>query len=290
MRFFSKYLTLSVLSVIVLLTTHSCQDDDDEIKIRIWHPSTDYKHLIEVPALVSSNIFIHHSTVYEGDSMMNYCLEYNTAAFHSRWVAFRFDGATRSVDSERRNIWKDDPNLASQYRIGTGYFSGKERGHLCASHDRRYSQEANDQTFYMTNISPMYGSFNEKYWLAYEGLVQTKGRSASFADTLYVTKGGTITADKILGYCKSGANKNMVIPKYYFIALLAVKGSTYKAIGFWVEHKDYGYNTTPTDAQIRSSAMSIDDLETKTGIDFFHNLSDDIENEVEAKYNYNDWK
>ena len=36
--------------------------------------------------------------------------------------------------------------------------------------------------------------------------------------------------------------------------------------------------------------MSIDALEQETGIDFFHNLPDNIENTVEATYNVNDWQ
>ena len=35
--------------------------------------------------------------------------------------------------------------------------------------------------------------------------------------------------------------------------------------------------------------MSIDKLEEKTHIDFFHNLPPDIESEVEAKYNEKAW-
>ena len=35
--------------------------------------------------------------------------------------------------------------------------------------------------------------------------------------------------------------------------------------------------------------MSIKDLEAKTGIDFFCNLPDYIEDEVESSYNLTDW-
>ena len=61
-----------------------------------------------------------------------------------------------------------------------------------------------------------------------------------------------------------------------------IKGQ-YKAIGFWFEHKSYSNNN------YASYALSIDELEEKTGIDFFHNLPDNIENEVERSYNKSDW-
>jgi len=37
-------------------------------------------------------------------------------------------------------------------------------------------------------------------------------------------------------------------------------------------------------------SCTIDALEQETGIDFFHNLPDNIENTVEATYNVNDWQ
>ena len=59
-----------------------------------------------------------------------------------------------------------------------------------------------------------------------------------------------------------------------------------------VEHRDdYGYTLehplNRNDAQAK--AISIDELEKKTGIDFFCNLPDYIEDEVESSYNVDDW-
>ena len=54
----------------------------------------------------------------------------------------------------------------------------------------------------------------------------------------------------------------------------------YKAIAFWVEHTN-GTDTTTGNA-LSKYIVSIDELERLTGIDFFCNLPDDIENVVEA--------
>lgn len=54
----------------------------------------------------------------------------------------------------------------------------------------------------------------------------------------------------------------------------------YKAIAFWVEHTN-GTDTTAGNA-LSKYIVSIDELERLTGIDFFCNLPDDIENVVEA--------
>ncbi|MDD4606295.1 MAG: DNA/RNA non-specific endonuclease, partial [Dysgonamonadaceae bacterium] len=100
-------------------------------------------------------------------------------------------------------------------------------------------------------------------------------------DTLYVAKGGTIDDDNVMGTI---GNNKIVIPKYYFMAVLAKKGSTYKSIAFMLEHQSYGrpYN-------VQNYAMSVEELEEKTGIDFFHNLPDEIERVVEKQKSIVDW-
>ena len=58
----------------------------------------------------------------------------------------------------------------------------------------------------------------------------------------------------------------------------------YYAIAFWMEHKA---NWDDVSSQY---AITIDELEERTGIDFFCNLPDDIENAVENHFYLSDWK
>ena len=94
----------------------------------------------------------------------------------------------------------------------------------------------------------------------------------SFCDTLYICKGGTIDKpDQVL----KTVGKGLIVPKYFFMALLRVKNGVYNAMGFWIEHK------ASADKRLAKYAVSIKELEEKTGIDFFCNLPDNIENTVE---------
>ena len=85
------------------------------------------------------------------------------------------------------------------------------------------------------------------------------------------------------GFTKGG----LACPKYYFMAVLSETDGAYHAIGFRVEHKEY--SKAPTLEELKASALSIDELEEKTGIDFFCNLPDDLENTVESSMNLDDW-
>ena len=62
--------------------------------------------------------------------------------------------------------------------------------------------------------------------------------------------------------------------------------NSYKAIAFWTLHQD----TKDTNKKYGDYAISIDELEKRTGIDFFCNLPDEIEEAVEAECDLDFWK
>lgn len=250
-----------------------------------------YASMLEIPALKggSMNQFITHTTKRNGKDYPTYSLEYSYKYKHSYWIAYRFDNTTGG-NVGRNEAYKPDPELPSQYAAKHNDYtnSGYTRGHLCASSDRQYSKEANQQTFYMSNISPQSGNgFNQSgsAWNTGEDKVQAWGYNISRStDTLYVVKGGTIGEGMIKGYIKN----EIAIPKYFFMAVLFRSGDNYKAIGFYMPHENL--KDDPDKKDPKKYLMSIDALEQETGIDFFHNLPDNIENTVEVTYNVNDWQ
>lgn len=225
------------------------------------------------------------------DSILNYAVAYDATLFHSRWVAFRFDTDTRPKRVERKPFsekpqYPADPLLARAEALPSDIsFNGYDHGHLVASADRLFSREANDQTFYLTNMSPQVRHFNQKYWTALEALVQNLGRNSTFADTLYVVKGGTV--DRTAGILKYVADNRVPVPAHYFMALLKVKNGVYSSIAFWLENKNYG--KIGTTADMRKHAISVAQLERNTGINFFHNLPDLVEQGVEKNFTLSAW-
>lgn len=309
---------LFLWTAVAITAVTSCGDDDENDFV--LKPSTDkgttpsvqehkpspYTRRLEVPELKAGNIFVQHSVEYRGDSVMNYCLEYDTEKRHSRWVAFRFDAITRlSLVGRSSEPFIDDPDIPSAYHIGYNGFGKQyrdldgrlqtlpsnqfDRGHICASADRYLSREANEQTFFMSNMSPQMSNFNSPYWSSFESYVQKRGRDAAFADTLYVVKGGTIADGQILGYVPRNNGSLVAVPQYYFMALLKCKNDTYSALAFWMEHRNYGIIEPLSNQQISARVITIDELEEKTGIDFFHNLPDNVETVVESIVTKSAW-
>ena len=133
---------------------------------------------------------------------------------------------------------------------------------------------------------------NTGKWVDLENRLRTwKG---SGQDTLYVvtgsvlqTVGGNEVVERVGSYANS--EKSSSIPNYFYKACLkltTVNGKpNYKAIAILLPHTSTPVSDYLTDDEI----MSIDALEEKLGLDFFVNLPDEIEEEIEAICSPNLW-
>lgn len=259
----------------------------------------------EMPCLNDSNVFVAHDVTVDGKQILNYALEWNAAKRHANWVAFSFDKETSADEVSRTDAWAVDEGLPEEMRTEEDDHKndGFDKGHLCASEDRVYSKEANEQTFYYSNMSPQLNDFNGGFWSKLEERVRTWGRSTASGtyDKVYVAKGGTLN-DLLVNFSgtevyggtpTTDANgftiHGLACPASYFMAILAQKGNEFHAIAFLVPHQE-GLARNPKAEDLQRYVVSVDELERKTGIDFFCNLDDAIENQVEAEAVISNWK
>lgn len=240
------------------------------------------------------SIVIVHTT---NDSYgINFSTEWDTQKKSQRWSCYQLHAGNRGGSNSRvvdGYLFDEDmPNHDANYvcdEWGNAYdpfwSSGYDHGHICPNADRKYSRAANRQTFFLTNMQPQRNIFNAGIWLEMENKVTKSWWPTSAGDTLFVVKGGTIDADKDIIEYISNNHKSATpltgyipVPKYFFMALLRKQKTGYKALAFWVEHLSEDHSR---DA-LGNYVVSIRELERLTGIDFFCNLPDDIENQVEA--------
>lgn len=242
----------------------------------------DYGRL-EFPHLSEQNsiVVIH----YDGNEL-NYSVEWDYVKKSQRWSCYQLYKSNMQKNTQRYYPGDDnyvssqypyDPDLPRSYYFSKDPYwnTGYDHGHICPSADRLNTENANYQTFYLTNMQPQRNDFNAKVWANMEAFVRNvASRNAyRFCDTLYVCKGGTIdNQSQILQTLSSG----LIVPKYFFMALLAVKNGQYHAMGFWVEHK------ANSDTHLSKYALTISALQKKTGIDFFCNLPDSREAVIES--------
>lgn len=260
----------------------STSTDSTNLNKNIVSSSAPYSWRLEYPHLHNgaNDLVVVHKT---DDLGVTYSLEWDCSKRAQRWTCFQFHNGLPNNNVKRNEDWKEDDLIPYEYRTHNSDYSGSgySRGHMCASYDRQTSVEQNKQTFYLSNMQPQLSDHNAGIWLRLEQKVQDWGYHGTYRDTLYVVKGGTIDKEEdILAYTRT----QMIVPRYFYMCLLAVKDGKYKAIGFWTKHEKAADNAT-----ITSFAKSIDEIEELTGIDFFCNLPDEIEAEVEKSYNLSDW-
>ena len=233
------------------------------------------------------------------DFGITYSLEWDNQKIANRWTCYELHEGNTLSAANRKDDFKADPEVAVSSTLADYSNSGFSRGHLCPSADRLCSTEQNKQTFYLTNMQPQYQSHNGGLWSRLESQVRDYATnddySGTHCDTLYIVKAATITdkvtidgsdVDGVYDFRCGEVNK-LLVPKYFYMALLHYNKEldAYQAIAFWTDH----LSTTQPVANLGDYAISIDELERRTGIDFFCNLPDDIEDYVESSIDLEFW-
>lgn len=238
---------------------------------------------LELPATDDENLyFITHEMTVGAYSGRSYSIYYDADNLISRWVAYPLNKGLISSGS-RTNAWGLDPKIPADKQpvLFSGFRNASDgrrydRGHQLPSADR-LQKEANEATFYGTNMTPQLSELNQNCWASLESAV----RSWSYSfDTLYVVTGADVRGAR--DYCTDNYGKKVTIPTGYYKVLLGYKkggqfagmASTggYTGIAFYFDHKSY----TDSRETIMGQAMSIDELEDDLEIDFFVNLPDKI--------------
>ena len=262
----------------------------------------------------NSTVIVHASSDYG----ISYSLELAKSQRANRWSCFAMHNGTPNNDVGRSaSSFSTESCVEAAYQVSNHEYTDGNytksstnldgsnmttfaRGHICASEDRQSSEAQNRFTFITSNCHPQYQAHNAGLWQRMEAKVQTWGYSTAFRDTIYVCKGATIADVTLNGSTVSGTipasevkakygvniTGSLVIPRYWFMAVLCLKGGQYHAMAYWTEQ----INSSCSSTTLPSCMISIDELERRTGIDFFCNLPDDIEADVESSLDTGFWQ
>ena len=225
---------------------------------------------LELPKMDDTGLkFFFHDFDMNGKTYRNYSFGWSQQDLVALWVAYPLCKTYTNKTTGRTDEWAYDPLLGQELSSApfAGYGGDFARGHQLPSADRLCTREANEQTFYGTNLTPQLNQHNEGIWSNIEGKVRTW---ANTSDTTYVLTGCIVKGST--KFTTDSDGKKMTVPTAYYKAILRYhKASTisqWTAVGLYTEHKDYG----SAKSDLKAVAMSIDELEDKTGMDFFVNL------------------
>ncbi len=225
---------------------------------------TDY----EFPASVGSNQIITHYA---------FSLSYNENHEQADWVVYELTKEEALNETvERTDDFREDPDVSDGSAELTDYEPTKNtyaRGHLAPAGDFRWSEKAMSESFFLSNMSPMLHEFNEGKWLWLEAEVR---HWAEIYDGVIVITGPVLKA----GLQTIGEN-NVSVPEYFFKIIFDPDEE--KAIAFLMPHEDI-------QDTFKNYALTIDEVETATGLDFFPAIDDETEEKIESTLNMSKWE
>ena len=152
--------------------------------------------------------------------------------------------------------------------------SGMHRGHLVPAADLKWSDVAMRQSFLLTNVCPMHRALNEGGWAKLEEKVRewTARDSALLVFTGPVVSDGDTTL----------ASGRVKVPSSYFKVVLAPCVKPMRAIAFI-------YPNGHSSGRLQQYAVSVDEVERRTGLDFFPSLPVNDQQQIEIPVNLDAW-
>lgn len=208
----------------------------------------------------------------------HYSLSYLEEFEQPEWVAYELKKSNlfkkhvpRSGDFRSDSAVKTTSANKADYKR-----SGYSRGHLVPAGDMAFDQNAMSETFFMSNMSPQSIPFNGGIWRELEEQVRDWAKKYNH---LYVVSGPVLT-EKPIDYI---GHNDVAVPASYYKVILDMNRGNPRGIGYIIPHKT-------SEEPLEKYAVTIDEVEQLTKIDFFKDLMPEEEQQAfESVKNTRPW-
>jgi endonuclease G len=203
-----------------------------------------------------------------------FTLSYSEGYELPSWAAYQLTPEQAKATGTYKEKYNEDPMVTTGTSTTKDYRdAGFIMAQLIPVEDMFTSSRAVEESFLMSNIVPQKPAFNKFIWKTNEKLIREWAKEGN---VLYIVA-GPMLADAPFG--TFGPSK-VSIPTRYYKAVLDVNGE--RAIGFL-------FRNNVASGTPRSFAVSVDELEKITGLDFFSSLPDNLEQAVESSTDFSRW-
>lgn len=231
------------------------------------------------PELVASSLELPRMNKNEAIiSHLGYTVSYNNTTLNPNWVAYELTANETDGPWSRKGLrFMPDPDCKSKQADNDDYRnSGYSRGHLAPAGDMKWDSIAMLESFYLTNCIPQDAALNNGKW---NRLEERTRRWANQHGKVYVVC-GPIYENVVVK--RIGQNGVAVPDACYKALLVQLSSGVYSAIAFVM--RNGGENR-----RLEECACTVDELEALLDMDFFCNLPDKEEADVESKVVLEDW-
>ena len=176
--------------------------------------------------------------------------------------------------AERGNEFMADPGVKGCPVPEDYAGSGFDRGHLVPAGDLKWNGTAMRQSFLLTNVGPMHKALNEGGWAKLE----EKVREWTARDSALLVFTGPVVSDSDTTL----ASGRVRVPSAYYKVIMAPCVRPMRVIAFIYPNGHSG-------GRLQQYAVSVDEVERHTGLDFFPTLPDDEQQRLESHVNLDAW-
>ncbi|NNL07799.1 MAG: DNA/RNA non-specific endonuclease [Croceitalea sp.] len=237
--------------------------------------SQDYDHF-DTSELPFEASYLPSTTFNEIILHNHYMLSYSEPYEQAEWVAYQLKRRHLTNDDRKRPYFIEDPKVRTASADWRNYKgSGYDRGHLCPAGDRRFSKEAYNETFYTSNIAPQNREFNAGIWNRLE--IQTRKWCRAYGD-LYIITGGILKSNLTeIGY------EDVDVPNEFYKLVFRFNNEQLQYVAFVIPNQ-------PSNNPLKNYVVTIDELEAKSGLDFFYKKPQQWQSKVESHITLKNWK
>jgi len=205
-----------------------------------------------------------------------FSLKYSEEHEQAEWVAYQLTAEEVQGAADRTDNFRPDENISTRSAGLEDYKgSGYDRGHLAPAADMKWSEQAMEESFLMSNMSPQHPQFNREIWKKLEHRVR---EWAEENGEVYVVTGPVLTDGP---YPAIGPN-DVSVPRRFYKIILDYREPGIKAIAFLLPNRR-------CDQPLSVYALTIDQVESITGIDFYPALPDVEEDALESTIDLRLW-
>lgn len=202
---------------------------------------------------------------------------YSEARGQPLWTCYAIGPATDFIAYPRRRFATDRETTAlvshDDY-TGTDFSRGHMAPRLAIS--TRFGKAGNDATFVMSNVCPQFQDFNDGPWGNLEEWVAGKKNSRQFIKGWGDEYGKVwVTVGPMFNPAEGVLAGKVEVPSAYYCIVVDEEAGKPRALAFIMAHKD------SRECDLQGSLRSIDEIERQTGLDFFKELPDRIEDPLE---------
>ena len=249
---------VAIVASMLLMT--SCHGQEKQLQPTDYSTQSDLLLQQCFPVLRNGEKIVYHK---------GYALVYSEQHEQAAWVAYMLTRQRIYGKHQRSNDFREDTSIETKsaqiydYKPTSNTYA---RGHLAPAADMKWDSVAMSESFLLSNMSPQLHAFNDGLWNTLENKVRDWAKTF---DTIYVITGPVLRDDDSISI---GIDSVTVPTAYYKVVYCP---ATHQGMALYVPHEQQS-------VKWYDLAITIDELEEKTGLDFLHAIpcQDEIESHL----------